>query len=402
MPIIKRMKIKILTICLAILSGAASLTAADLTLWYQQPANDKKAMNEALPIGNGRLGGLIFGNPARERICLNEDSLWTGDENPSGNYDTMGAYQCLGNVFINLPGQTNVTDYRRDLKLGEALSHVSYTLNDVKFQREFLCSHPAEVLAANFTADKKGSYTGSLELVDSHDAKIIADGNRLTASGTLDNGMKFEWQLLVLNDGGSVKLIPEIAGQANGAQIEFKDCDRLTLLVAAGTDYIFDYAKKYHDENPHARVTAQIDAAAGKSFADLKAEHIKDYQTFFNRVSADFGQASAAQTALPADQRKLAAFKTVDPGLEALLFQYGRYLLISCSRPGGLPANLQGLWNDNNNPPWHSDYHANINIQMNYWPAEVANLSECARPFFDLVENQLPAWRQGDGGGEGI
>jgi alpha-L-fucosidase 2 len=114
----------------------------------------------------------------------------------------------------------------------------------------------------------------------------------------------------------------------------------------------------------------------------------------FNRVSADFGASSAAQAALPTDQRKLEAFKTVDPGLEALLFQYGRYLMISCSRPGGLPANLQGLWNDNNTPPWHSDYHANINIQMNYWPVEVANLGECLTPFFDLVASQLPAWRE--------
>ena len=126
----------------------------------------------------------------------------------------------------------------------------------------------------------------------------------------------------------------------------------------------------------------------------MEAAHIKDYQALFNRVSADFGQSSAAQTALPTDQRKLEAFKTVDPGLEALLFQYGRYLLISCSRPGGLPANLQGLWNDNNNPPWHRDYHANINMEMNYWPAEPANLAECHVPFFDLVESQLPAWRK--------
>ena len=145
----------------------------------------------------------------------------------------------------------------------------------------------------------------------------------------------------------------------------------MTLLIGAGTDYIFDYGKNYHGEDPQARVTAQIDRPPRKSVAKLEGEHITDYQALFNRVSADFGPASDAQKSLPTDQRKLEAFKTVDPGLEALQFQYGRYLLISCSRPGGLPANLQGLWNDNNSPPWHSDYHANINIQMNYWPAEV-------------------------------
>jgi alpha-L-fucosidase 2 len=141
-------------------------------------------------------------------------------------------------------------------------------------------------------------------------------------------------------------------------------------------------------------VTAQIDAAARQSFAKLESAHVKDYQALFNRVRLNLGQSTAAQTALPTDQRKLEAFKTVDPGLEALFFQYGRYLLISCSRPGGLPANLQGLWCDNNWPAWHSDYHANINVEMNYWPAEVANLSECHLPFFDLVESQLPAWRK--------
>jgi len=376
------------------LAVTANISAADLTLWYQQPAADKKPMNEALPIGNGRLGALIFGAPERERISVNESSLWTGGENPSGNYETMGAYQVLGNVFVNLPAQKNIADYRRDLDLGNAVSHVRYTAQGVTFRREFICSHPAEILAAQFTADKKSAYTGSIELADTHGATITVAGNRITAAGTLDNGMKFEWQLLVLHDGGTVGWVPGIAGQTNGGQLAFSDCDHLTLLIAAGTDYVFDRARHFHGEDPHARVTAQVDSAIKKSFAELQAEHGRDFQALFNRVSADFGKSSAAQTALPTDQRKLAAFTTVDPGLEALLFQYGRYLMIACSRPGGLPANLQGLWNDNNSPPWHSDYHANINIQMNYWPVEVANLGECHIPLFDLLASQLPAWRE--------
>jgi alpha-L-fucosidase 2 len=391
------MKNKILTVVLFALVGFGAqafivpegLPVPDLTLWYQQPAADNKPMNEALPIGNGRLGALIFGSPARERISVNEDSLWTGGENPSGDYKTMGAYQVLGNVFVNLPGQTNVANYRRDLNLAEAFSTVRYTANGAGFHRTFFCSHPSDVLVGWFTSGKKGAYTGSLELADSHHAKIVADGNRLTASGTLDNGMKFEWQVLVQNHGGTVAAVSD----PSSTRIEFKDCEDFALLIAAGTDYVFDYARHYHGEDPHARVTAQLDAAAKKSFAELEEEHIKDYQSLFSRVSADFGQSIAAQTSLPTDQRKLEAFKTVDPGLEALLFQYGRYLMISCSRPGGLPANLQGLWNDNNSPPWHSDYHANINIQMNYWPVEVANLGECHLPLFDLLASQLPAWR---------
>jgi alpha-L-fucosidase 2 len=364
--------------------------AGGAVLWYAQPAADAKPMNEALPIGNGRMGALIFGQPERERLSLNEDSLWTGGENPSGDYGTMGAYQALGNVFVNLPAQAQAAGYRRELNLAEALARVIYTANGVNFKREFFCSHPAQVLAGHWSANRKAAYSGSLELVDSHHAQIVADGNRLTASGVLDNGMRFEWQLLVLNQGGSLVL----AGDTNATRLVFKDCDSLTLIVAAGTDYVFDEARRFHGEDPHARVTAQMDAAAKQGFARLKAAHLKDYQAMFDRVWVDFGKSSAAQRELPTDRRKREAARVLDPELEALLFQYGRYLLISCSRPGGLPANLQGLWNDNNSPAWHSDYHANINVQMNYWPAEVANLAECHLPFFDLITSQLPAWRK--------
>jgi alpha-L-fucosidase 2 len=363
---------------------------ATLTLWYQRPAGGRNLVDDGLPIGNGRIGALIAGVVARERISVNEDSLWTGDENPSGNYDTMGAYQVLGNVFVNLPAHVDSTNYRRDLNLENAIASVSYESGGIKFSREFLCSHPAQAIAARFTADKRAAYKGTIELDDSHHAKIVASGNRLTATGTLANGMKFEWQILVLNEGGSVKAV----ATTNATRLEFEGCNSLTLLIAAGTDYVMDYAKQFRGEDPHVRVTAQINAAAQKTFAELKAAHVKDYQALFNRVSVDFGQSAAAQISLPTDKRKLEAFTKADPELEALLFQYGRYLLISCSRPGGLPANLQGLWNENNNPPWHSDYHANINIQMNYWPAEVANLGECHTPFFDLIASQLPAWRK--------
>jgi len=363
----------------------------DLTLWYQQPAGGK-AMNESLPIGNGRIGALIFGSPERERISMNVDSLWTGGENPSGNYDSMGAYQVLGNIYVNFPGHTNVTDYRRVLDLSNALYDSVYSANSAQYERQFFCSHPAQVLVAQFAGVNggKGSYTGSLELEDTHHAKIVAAGNRLTASGTLDNGMKFEWQVLVLNHGGSVQVVTD----TDAPRLEFKDCDSLELIIGAGTDYVFDYAKHYLGEDPHAQITAQIDAAVKKKFETLREEHVKDYQSLFNRVTASFGASSAAQIAMPTDKRKLVAATTEDPGLVNILFQYGRYLLISCSRPGGLPANLQGLWNDNNNPPWHSDYHANINVQMNYWPAEVTGLGECHLPFFDLVTSQLPAWRK--------
>jgi len=388
------------------IGGTAS--ASDLTIWFQQPVNittnespatnkaapplglaggkSSRFINEALPIGNGRLGGLIAGGTARERIVLNEDSLWTGDENPSGDDKRMGAYQCLGNLFINLPGHEDVSDYRRDLDIGNALAHVSYTSGGVNYRREYFCSQPAGVLVVRLTADRPGSYTGSMELEDAHNTRTLAGKNRLTTTGALTNGLKYETQLIAVPDGGSLA--------TNGSTIEFRNCNSLTLILAAGTDYAMDYNRHYRGPDPHARVTRQVEKAAAKSYDNLKAGHEKDYHSLFDRVTLDLGKSSAAQTALPTDQRKLEAFKTVDPGLEELLFQYGRYLLISCSRPGGLPANLQGLWNDLNNPPWHSDYHANINVEMNYWPVEVANLSGCHQPFFDLVQSQLPVWRK--------
>jgi alpha-L-fucosidase 2 len=364
--------------------GAA--TPADLTLWYEHPANNNQPMNEALAIGNGRMGGLIFGAPDRERISINEDSLWTGGETAPGNENNMGAYQVFGNVYVNLPGHTNAAGYRRDLDLATARAHVAYQAGGVQFQREFFCSHPAAVLAARFTASQPHSYTGTVELADSHRATAAADGDRLVVSGRLNNGLKYEWQARVLHEGGSL--------QTNGATLVFKDCDSLTLLVAAGTDYAMDYAGHYRGADPHERLTAALDAAARQSYAALKAAQQQDYQGLFNRVTADFGRSTPAQLAQPTDRRKLDAAQTVDPGLEQLLFQYGRYLLISCSRPGGLPANLQGLWNDNNSPPWNSDYHANINVEMNYWPAEAANLGECHTPFFDLMQSQLEPWRK--------
>jgi len=384
-----------LMLSVLIISSAAraeAQPARQLTLWYQQPAADARPMNEALPIGNGQIGALVFGSPQRERISLNEDSLWTGDNNPGGGYKTkgMGSYQVLGNVFVNLPAHTNAADYRRELNIADAIVQVEYTASGAKFRREYFCSQPAQVLAARFSADKKSALTGSIELADGHDADVTAAGNRLTVSGKLENGLKYEWQVLVLNQGGSISVLTD----TNASRLVFKDCDSLTLLAAAGTDYSFDHSKGYRGVDPHARVTAQIDAVSKLDFADLKTAHVKDYQSLFSRVAVDLGTSSAEQTAMPTDRRKVEAAKIVDPGLEALLFQFGRYLLISCSRPGSLPANLQGLWNDNNTPPWRSDYHANINVQMNYWLAEPANLSECHTPFFDLVVSQLPDWRK--------
>lgn len=356
----------------------------ELTLWYTRPA--ASGMNEALPIGNGRMGGLIYGGAAQDRIALNEDSLWTGGENPSGDYGQMGGYQLLGDLRVTLPGQVFPAQYQRDLDIGNSLAHVSYQSGGVHYQREYLASHPDEVLVERLTADKPGAYTGSIDFADAHGGQSVANGNKILCAGKLSNGMQYETQVQLIADGGLVT--------AENGKLVFSKCNALTVLVATGTSYVMDYAKHYQGDDPHARISRQLQAASAKPYDTLKAAHVRDFHSLFNRVSLSLETSPADRLALPTDARKVLATDGSDPGLETLLFQYGRYLLISCSRPGSLPANLQGLWNDSNNPAWQSDYHANINVEMNYWPAETANLSECQMPFLSLVTSQIPAWRR--------
>lgn len=374
---------------LPLLALALSASAGNLVLWFQQPvtATDPETfLNEALPIGNGRIGALIAGGAAHERLAVNEDSLWTGDSNPSGDYDTMGSYQLLGDIIIDSNGQDGAAHYRRSLDLANALARVSYQVGDVTFSREYFCSHPDHVLVVHLTADKPGAYSGRIQFRDAHQGRVDARAHFLTDRGALSNGLPYEAQLMVRPDGGSA--------EAEDGAIRFAGCNSLTLILAAGTGYAMDFSSHYRGPDPAIPVIADLERAAAKSFESLKSAHEMDYHWLFDRVSLDLGPSSLTQAALPTDQRKLGAATGFDPELEALLFQYGRYLLISCSRPGGLPANLQGLWNDQNHPAWDSDYHANINIEMNYWPAEPANLAECALPFFDLTDSQLPAWRR--------
>ena len=365
-------------------SEKGATDTAGLKLWYDRPASDWE--REALPLGNGRLGGMVFGAVARERIQFNEDSLWTGGENPSGNYKTMGGYQAFGDLYIELAGvsfarslkDTGVSDYRRELDIGRGIHTITYGSGDARYRREYFCSTPDQVMVLRLTADKPGKYTGKITLTDAHGAKTAADKNRLTTSGALSNGLKHETQVLVLNAGGSLK--------AADGQISFTGCDSLTLLLAAGTDYLNDHRKKWRGDDPHKRLTEQLQAAGKKSCEALKRAHVKDYQSLFGRVHLDVGRTHQDRRGAPTPAR-LAAYRKDgnDRELEALYFQFGRYLLISCSRPGSLPANLQGLWNHRNNAPWHSDYHSNINLQMNYWPAETTNLAECHQPLIAML-----------------
>ncbi len=242
------------------------------------------------------------------------------------------------------------------------------------------------MIVLRWSANKPGSISGTVELKGAHGETTTADGAQLSFHGALDNGLQYEAMARVTTHGGTV-------GVADG-RLQLKGCDDVVVLLAGGTDYAMDFAAHYRGAAPHQRLVSLLDAASKKSYDALKADQLKDFQSIFNRVTVDFGKSTAAQQAEPTDKRKVDAANTVDPELETLLFQYGRYLLISCSRPGGLPANLQGLWNDSNDPPWHCDYHANINVEMNYWPAEPTNMAECHTPFFDLIRSQLEPWRK--------
>ena len=376
------------------LSFVFSATAAtgDLTLRYQQPAPDSDAgwEREALPIGNGRIGAMLFGQLARERIQFNDITLWTGDEK------VMGAYQPFGDVYVNLPGhERNTSNYGRQLDIGRSLHSVSYTHQGVQFKREALASYPAQVIAVRLSASRRGQYTGSIELTDMHGAQIEARGDRIVANGSLrgyavkggtpsSNAMDYVSQVQVRHEGGAIAI--------DGNRITFTGCDAVTLILGAGTSYVLDADKKFQGGHPLERVTAQV--AAAPAWPALLAQHQADYRARFDRVAVDFGAAGSTRRALPTDQR-IEAYTAQgnDPELEALFYQYGRYLLISSSR-GALPANLQGLWNNSLTPPWNSDYHTNINVQMNYWPAEPANLSEHALPFLDFVQGVAPVYRR--------
>ena len=394
------MKNYIAAFFLSALACTVNLSAANLTLWYQQSANAWD--REALPLGNSQMGAMIFGGIDTERIQFNEESLWIGNE------DDTGAYQDFGEVTVQLPGDGEVKNYRRELDLTQAVHRVTYERNGVKFTREAFASFPAKVIVIRFTADKPGTISAEVAMTDAHaqeyslnykskpvpatSADHLTELSKkplgITISG-LFPGYKYadgkEWrplhreaQLRVLHEGGTAS--------AQDGKIQVEKADSLTLLLAAGTDFKQDRSAHWRGELPHAAVAARVKTAAKKSYDALLEEHIRDYQNLFNRVMLSLDGAQAATP--PTDVRlKQYSMEKPDLGLEELTFQYGRYLLISSSRPGGLPANLQGKWNNSNKPAWRCDYHTDVNLEMNYWLANVANLGECFQPYADWIQS---------------
>jgi alpha-L-fucosidase 2 len=361
-------------------------------------------MTEALPIGEGALGAMLFGLTTTERIQFNHDTLWTGTENDTGRY------QAFGDVFIQLD-HDQPTEYRRALDIERSVQTLDYEHGGVGYRREAFASHPARVIVIRLTADTPGAHSGRVWLSDMHDAKVVARGARLIAAGRLpESGMRYESQLQVLNSGGTLRVgtspvgpIPNPLSGVPGTEkhmlprtfIEFEDCTSLTLILAADTDYVPDHSRKWRGRDPHRHVTQRVDRAARRPIASLLTEHIADYQSLFRRFQLDLGTTPRALAERPTNERLIAYTRerTRDPDLEELFAQYGRYLLISSSRSGDLPANLQGVWNESNDPPWRGDYHSNINVQMNYWPAEPTGLGDLHRPLIDYLVSQVPIAR---------
>jgi alpha-L-fucosidase 2 len=339
----------------------------DLKLWYTQPASK---WLEALPIGNGSLGGMIFGGVEQEHIQINEESLITGTT------QTVGFYQPFGDVYLDFPGLKAV-NYTRELDLNEGIHQVNFSSDGVNYQRECFASYPDKVVVLHLTASKKSMISVKIRLTDAHQAAISVSGNKVTASGKLaENQMEYESQLLVQNKGG--KLISDATG------IEVQEATEVTVFLVAGTSFLNDHRKDFKGDHPHAALTKRLADASAKTFQQVRKNHVADYQELFGRVSLNLGTSPKLQTIDWLNAHKKGA---KDPALEALLFQYGRYLLISSSRPGSLPANLQGIWNNEYKPAWYSQYTTNINVEMNYWPAEPTALPECHLPLFDWIEN---------------
>lgn len=407
-------------------SQSAGRQESDWVLWYRSPARE---WTEALPVGNGRLGAMVFGGTETERLTLNEDTLWSGG--PS-NWNNPGAYSALpevrrlvleegkyhhadeaclkmqgtynesyqpaGILLLQMPSAGNATEYRRELNLDTAIATTSFKIGDALIQREVFSSLPDQVIAVRLTSSVPGQLQFTAGFDDLHPSTVQPERSKdlrqisRAPAHVLPNyvkgeppvvysdsrGMHYETRLRVVAEDGKVEL--------DGNRLLVEGATTVTLLISIATGY---RGFEHDPSTPAARVAeackARLDAASKRNYEQLRTAHLQDHQRLFRRVSINLGSNSNAH--LPTDER-LKAFPTSpdDQQLLALYFQYGRYLLIASSRPGTQPANLQGIWSKQVRPPWSCNWTANINVQMNYWHAETCNLSECHAPLFDLIE----------------
>jgi alpha-L-fucosidase 2 len=388
---------------LALLLVASPAWAGD-DLYYQQPAT---RWVEALPVGNGRLGAMVFGGIEEERIQINETTIWTGAPR---SYAHPGAVKALprirqllfqgrqaeaealaGKEFMSVPlrqeryqpfvdlrlrfAHAGASGYRRALDLESAVATVRYQAGGVKYERAVLASHPDGVVVVRLTASKPGALSFQVRLTSQHQGVKVVAGDDLVLSGEVQpHGVRFEARLKVRLEGGKMS--------AEDGVLSIEGATAATLLLVGASNVV-----SYRDigADPAERNARTLAALGDRSYAVLRAAHVADHRALFDRVKLDLPASPSAR--LPTDQRLERVATQPDPRLAALFFQYGRYLLIASSRPGGQPANLQGLWNDELKPPWDSKWTVNINTEMNYWPAEVANLPECHLPLFDMLDD---------------
>ena len=385
--------------------------AGDLTLWYRAAAVE---WTEALPLGNGRLGAMVFGGVARERLQINEDTLYAGAPYQPANPEALRAlpevrrlifdgkyleaqaliqermmadpirqvsYQTVGEINLVFSASSAASAYRRELDLTRAVSTVTYRRDGVTYKRETFISPIDQVLVMRLTADKPASIGFQLGFETPMNAEVrIENAQEIVLSGRnsphagRDGALRFENRVRVVATGGT---------QSTGTnEIVVSEADEVILYAAAATNYV-----NYRDVSgdPTAITQRQIEAAVARPYAAMLSEHIAAHQALFNRVSIDFGRTDFAD--LPTNERIAKSQTQDDPALAMLYFQYGRYLLISSSRPGTQPANLQGIWNDRPSAPWGGKYTININTEMNYWPAEPTNLPELVTPLIDMVRD---------------
>lgn len=388
--------------------GQAAPPQEALSLWYRRPA---EKWEEALPVGNGRLGAMIFGGVETERLQLNEDTFWSGGPYDPSNPDALAllpqvrqlifdgkqkeatdladkmmsrplrqmSYQPIGDLRLEIPGSPEVTDYRRDLNIDTAIATTTFVRDGVKFTREVFSTPVDGVLVVRLSADEPGRVTFDAALESPQQSTLAVEGtDTLVLRGVgpelrgIVGALKFSCRLKVLSQGGKLT--------THNNSLSLQGADSAVLLLDAATNY-----KTYQDlsGDPDALTRTRLSKAARKAFKTVRDNHVVEHQRLFRRVALDLGQTES--TKLPTDERLKQFAQTSDPQLATLYFQFGRYLLISSSRPGTQPANLQGIWNNSTSPPWDSKYTININTEMNYWPAEITNLPECHQPLLQMV-----------------
>jgi len=402
-------------ILIASLLGVASIVHAqqerELKLWYRQPAGNR--WENALPVGNGHLGAMVYGNVELENIQLNEATVWSGSPNRNDYPEMLTAlpearrlifegkqmeaqkyleqavkfsrssgqmFEPVGSLRLAFDGQENFTDYRRELDIRRGVATTSYTVGGVRYTREVLASLPDRVVVVRLTASRPGalSFSAFYTTPEKNASKTVRGGELVIAGTTMDHetvkGMvKYEGIAKIRAEGGTVK--------GTDTSLVVSGAQAATIYISIASNFI-----SYHElgGDEHARAEGYLAKAWPKEWAGMEKEHAAAFRRYFDRVRLDLG--SSENDSLPTDER-LKNFRNVnDPSFVTLYYQYGRYLLISSSQPGGQPANLQGIWNDKLLPPWDSKYTLNINAEMNYWPAEKTNLAEIHEPFLQMVK----------------